>query len=67
MPKMKTHKGAAQRLSVTGTGKLRRMKRGSSHLRRNKSKAVRGTYDAKQPVHPSDEKRLKRLVPTLAK
>ncbi|MDD9994211.1 MAG: 50S ribosomal protein L35, partial [Dehalococcoidia bacterium] len=26
MPKLKTHKGAAARFHVTGTGKLRRMK-----------------------------------------
>lgn len=67
MPKMKTHKGAAKRLGVTGSGKLVRMKRGSSHLRRNKSKAVRGQYDVKQPVSSTLRKRVLRLVPGLGR
>lgn len=32
MPKMKTHKGAKKRFSVTGTGKVRRMKAYKSHI-----------------------------------
>ena len=36
MPKLKTHKGAKARIHVTGTGKLLRRKRMSSHLRRKK-------------------------------
>lgn len=32
MPKMKTHRGAAKRFSVTGTGKIRRRKSNRSHL-----------------------------------
>jgi large subunit ribosomal protein L35 len=32
MPKMKTHKGAKKRFSVTGTGKVRRMKANKSHI-----------------------------------
>lgn len=37
MPKMKTHKGAAKRYKVTGTGKLRRRKPNRSHLLKKKS------------------------------
>ena len=37
---MKTHKGAAARFRITGTGKLRRMKGHRSHLRRKKAAKV---------------------------
>jgi large subunit ribosomal protein L35 len=32
MPKMKTHKGASKRFTVTGTGKVRRLKANKSHI-----------------------------------
>ncbi len=32
MPKMKTHKGAKKRFSVTGKGKVRRLKANKSHI-----------------------------------
>ena len=32
MPKMKTHKGASKRFSVTGKGKVRRLKANKSHI-----------------------------------
>ena len=32
MPKIKTHKGAAKRLKLTGTGKIRRYRANSGHL-----------------------------------
>lgn len=67
MPKMKTHKGAANRYGVTGTGKLMRMKRHSSHLRRKKPKAVRREYDEKLPVSSTQRKRVLRLVPAYNK
>ncbi len=63
MPKMKTHKGAQSRFHVTGTGKLLRMKGGSSHLRIRKAKRVKRLYDDKLAVHPSDRARLKKLLP----
>lgn len=63
MPKLKTHKGAAARFRVTGSGKLMRTKGGKSHLRRKKLAKVRRQYDGKLPVHPSDDKRLRRLLP----
>lgn len=63
MPKLKTHKGAAARFHVTGTGKLMRMKGGSSHLRRKKSYRAKTLYDEKLVVHKSDLGRLRRLMP----
>ncbi len=32
MPKMKTHRGARKRFTVTGTGKVRRFKANKSHI-----------------------------------
>ena len=63
MPKLKTHKGAAARFHVTGTGKLMRMKGGGSHLRRNKAYRAKKLYDEKLSVHAADIPRLRRLMP----
>ena len=37
MPKMKTHKGAAKRFKVTGTGKLTRRRANLNHILEKKS------------------------------
>ncbi len=63
MPKIKTHKGAQSRFSVTGTGKIMRRKGGSSHLRIAKSKRVKHMYDAKVPLAGVDRRRVSRLIP----
>ena len=63
MPKLKTHKGAKARFHVTGTGKLMRMKRMSSHLRRKKPKKVTRKYGDKILVDQKDIKRFSRLLP----
>ncbi|OGO19250.1 MAG: 50S ribosomal protein L35 [Chloroflexi bacterium RBG_16_50_9] len=63
MPKLKTHKGAQSRFHVTGRGKIMRIKGPKSHLRRNKAKRVRGLFDKKIELHPSNRARMKRLIP----
>ena len=63
MPKMKTHKGAKARLSISGRGKLMRRKVGVNNFRRKKSRAAKGQFDEMIEVHPSVSKRLKRLLP----
>jgi large subunit ribosomal protein L35 len=63
MPKLKTHKGAKARIHITGSGKLMRRKRMSSHLRRKKPKKVTRKYADKLLVDSSDIKRFKRLLP----
>ena len=63
MPKLKTHKGAAARFKVTGTGKIRRMKGNRNHLRRKKPANVRRLYSKKLDVSPADARRLRRLLP----
>jgi large subunit ribosomal protein L35 len=63
MPKLKTHKGARARFHVTGSGKLMRRKRMSSHLRRKKPKKVTRKYDSKLLVDSVDVKRFSKLIP----
>ncbi len=63
MPKLKTHKGAAARFKVTGTGKIMRMKGGKSHLRRNKSDRSKGLFDEMIPLSSRDRQRISRLIP----
>ncbi len=63
MPKLKTHKGAKARIHVTGSGKLLRRKRMSSHLRRKKPKKVTRKFAQKIGFTDADVKRLSRLVP----
>ncbi len=63
MPKLKTHKGAKARIHITGSGKLMRRKRMSSHLRRKKPKKVTRKYAQKINFDQADVKRLSRLVP----
>ena len=63
MPKLKTHKGAKARIHITGTGKLMRRKRMSSHLRRKKPNKVTRKYAQKLLVDKSDVPRLRVLIP----
>ena len=63
MPKLKTHKGAKARFHVTGTGKLMRRKRMSSHLRRKKPNKITRKYAQKLLVDSKDVNRISRLLP----
>jgi large subunit ribosomal protein L35 len=63
MPKMKTHKGAKKRFSVTGTGKVRRNKANTSHiLTKKSSKRKRNLRRPGLIATSGDEKRMKRLL-----
>jgi large subunit ribosomal protein L35 len=63
MPKLKTHKGAKARFHVTGTGRIMRRKRMSSHLRRKKPKKVRRKFMGKILLDPANVNRIQRLMP----
>ena len=63
MPKMKTHRGAAKRFSVTGTGKVRRLKAYKSHILTKKSpKRKRNLRRATTVGTNGEAKNLKRLL-----
>ena len=63
MPKMKTHKGAARRFKVTGTGMIMRTKHMKSHFRRRKSPRVKRMFDRMFPLDSSEAGKIKRLLP----
>ncbi|MBI2171381.1 MAG: 50S ribosomal protein L35 [Chloroflexi bacterium] len=63
MPKLKTHKGAKARFKFSGSGKTLRMKRMSSHLRRNKAKRTRRMFDDTVSTAPTDIAKVHRLLP----
>jgi ribosomal protein L35 len=62
MPKMKTHRGAAKRLKVTGSGKVKKYNAFKSHLLESKSpKRKRGLRKAEIVDH-GDMRRVKRML-----
>ena len=63
MPKMKTHKGAKKRFSVTGKGKVRRLRAYKSHILTKKDpKRKRRLRRATVIGTPGEAKVLKRLI-----
>lgn len=63
MPKVKTHKGASKRFSLTKSGRVKRGKAYRSHILTKKStkrkrNLRKGTY-----VNPVEEKTIKMLIP----
>ena len=63
MPKMKTHKGAKKRFSVTGKGKVRRLKAYKSHILTKKtSKRKRNLRRAAIITTRGEAKNIKRLL-----
>ena len=63
MPKIKTHRGAAKRFKVTGTGKIKRYKAYKSHLLTGKSsKRTRGLRKS-ELVPDVQYENIKRLLP----
>ncbi len=65
MPKMKTHRGAAKRLKVTGTGKVKRKKAYTSHILTKKSSKRKRNLRQSTLVSDGDYKRIKTLIPYL--
>jgi large subunit ribosomal protein L35 len=62
MPKLKTNKGAAKRLRITKSGRLKRMSPGKRHFTAKKgSKRLRHLRKAKY-VAKSQERRMRRLL-----
>ncbi|HHY59532.1 MAG TPA: 50S ribosomal protein L35 [Clostridia bacterium] len=65
MPKMKTHRGAAKRFRVTGTGKLKRAKAYKSHILEKKSSKRKRSLRHSGLVSAADAKNMKKLLPYL--
>jgi large subunit ribosomal protein L35 len=62
MPKNKTHKGTAKRVSVTGSGKLRRERANRRHYLEHKSSNQTRRLDGTVDFAPADRSRIKRLL-----
>jgi large subunit ribosomal protein L35 len=62
MPKMKTHRGAAKRFKVTGTGKIRRRQANLNHFLGKKTSSRKRRLARPEAMHPGDEARIKRLL-----
>ncbi len=63
MPKIKTNRAAAKRFRRTGTGKWTRRHAYARHLLTVKSRKRKRSYQENPVVHPTDERRVDRLLP----
>ena len=62
MPKMKTHRGAAKRFGVTGTGKIVRRKAFRSHILEKKPSKRTRRLAREAEVTGGDKAQVKRLL-----
>jgi len=65
MPKLKTHRGAAKRFSLTANGKVKRSKAFASHILTKKTTKRKRTYRRSAIVDSANHKAVKRLIPYL--
>lgn len=62
MPKIKTHKGAAKRFRITGSGKILRAKAYKGHILTKKSAERKRRLGNMEEVSPHDRKKVRRLL-----
>jgi large subunit ribosomal protein L35 len=60
---MKTHRGAAKRFKVTGSGKIMKNRAFKSHILESKSSKRKRHLRHGAVVSPSDQQRLEKLLP----
>ena len=63
MPKMKTHRGAAKRFKVSGSGKIRRRRAFHSHILTKKSPKRKRTLRKPTEVHAANIQAVRDLLP----
>jgi large subunit ribosomal protein L35 len=63
MPKVKTHRGAAKRFSLTKTGKIKRAKAYKRHILNKKSTKRKRNLRQTAYVDTTEEKNIKQLIP----
>lgn len=63
MPKLKSHRGAAKRFKLTGSGKVKRGHAYARHLLASKSTKVKRKLDKDTLVSPSNLRTVKRMLP----
>jgi large subunit ribosomal protein L35 len=62
MPKMKSDRGAAKRVKITGSGRLRRRQQNRSHLLEKKSSVRTRRLSREKDFASGDERRVKRML-----
>ncbi len=62
MPKMKTHRGAAKRFKVTGSGKLMRRQANMNHMLEKKPSTRTRRLNRAAVVADADTREVKRLL-----
>jgi large subunit ribosomal protein L35 len=65
MPKIKTHRGAAKRLKLTGSGKFKMTKSNRRHILTSKSSKRKRHLRAPEMVAKANESNLRKLLPYL--
>jgi len=63
MPKLKTHKGAAKRFKLTGTGKVKRGHSGLRHMLTSKAHKRKRKLGTATLVSDGDLRKVKRMIP----
>jgi large subunit ribosomal protein L35 len=63
MPKLKTHRGAAKRFKVTGTGKIVRANAFRRHILTSKTTKSKRHARGTKEVSPADAPKLHRMLP----
>lgn len=63
MPKMKTHRGAAKRFSVTKSGKVKRAKAYKSHILNKKSSKRKRNLRKGTYISAAEQKNVRVLIP----
>ena len=62
MPKMKSHRGAAKRFELTGSGKIKRRHANLNHILEKKASKRKRRLGNSAIVADADTKRIKRLL-----
>ncbi len=63
MPKIKTHRGAAKRFSVTKSGKVKRSKAYTSHILNKKSPKRKRNLRKTGYISEQEAKNIRQLIP----
>lgn len=65
MPKIKTHRGAAKRFKITGTGKIKRWRSNKSHLLTGKSSKRTRRLRKSALISDREYDKIRKLIPYL--
>ncbi len=65
MPKLKTNRAAAKRFTLTGTGKLKRMKCGKQHILTKKTRKNKRDLRKPEMMNHATEGNYKKMLPYL--